>query len=227
MPCFRVGHGGAPGLRSGLRDCAPPDRGLHSHGASLCKSLRHCRGACSRPAGALTAHRRWRVPTPGSGHGWPCVGRPFRGHFPKGEQFATCLIAAGAYQLGVRGPKDGINASGGAHRAPLCGSPPSPVSCRPMFTSVHASTPSHPAPSSSAPLGEERLEWRHLQSHDVPLISPRLHWLLTAGCGCPARLSRCMHRTVPAAALLRWPGWPHIHAIGRPLGVAPSTRSPA
>ena len=252
-----------------------------------------------------------------------------------------------------------------------------------MFTSVHASTPSHSAPSSSAPLGEERLEWRHLQSHDVPLISPRVQWLLaggmgllvlayvawmlqrawpvlsqldwqtlsatwwhkarekeanwlvlvypvlmagilgqrwlwgrhlrlyvsaqglrqehrlplglhhllgqnwqvdwsdvreittrrasttnglvqpmaaveivlrlgagpvgavdlqrcaaartghaagralTAGCGCPARLSHCMHRTVPAAALLRWPGWPHIHAIGRPSGVAHSTRSPA
>ena len=41
-----------------------------------------------------------------------------------------------------------------------------------MLTSAHAPTPSHPASPPSVPPGEELLEWRHLQSHDVPLISP-------------------------------------------------------
>ena len=52
-----------------------------------------------------------------------------------------------------------------------------------MLTSAHAPIPSHPASPPSVPPGEERLEWRHLQSHDVPLISPRVRWLLAGGMG--------------------------------------------
>ena len=75
-----------------------------------------------------------------------------------------------------------------------------------MFTSVHASTPSHPAPSSPAPLGEERLEWRHLQSHDVPLISPRVQWLLAGGMGLLvlAYVAWMLQRAWPVLSQLDW-----------------------
>ena len=76
-----------------------------------------------------------------------------------------------------------------------------------LLTSAHAPTPSHPALPPSAPPGEELLEWRHLQSHDVPLISPRVQWLLAggqAGVGAPQGLSLraqpCHHLCLNAAA---------------------------
>ena len=75
-----------------------------------------------------------------------------------------------------------------------------------MFTSAPAPAPSHPAPSSSAPLGEERLEWRHLQSHDVPLISLRLQWLLAGGMGLLvlAYAAWMLQRAWPVLSQLDW-----------------------
>lgn len=75
-----------------------------------------------------------------------------------------------------------------------------------MLTSVHASTPSHPASPPSVPPGEELLEWRHLQSHDVPLISPRVQWLLAGGMGLlvVAYVAWMLHRAWPVLSQLDW-----------------------
>lgn len=75
-----------------------------------------------------------------------------------------------------------------------------------MFTSAPAPAPSPPASPSSGLPEEELLEWRHLQSHDVPLISPRLQWLLAGDMGLLvlAYVAWMLQRAWPVLSQLDW-----------------------
>ena len=75
-----------------------------------------------------------------------------------------------------------------------------------LLPTAHALAPFHPASPSSGLPEEELLEWRHLQSHNGPLISPRLQWLLAGGTGLLvlAYVAWMLQRAWPVLSQLDW-----------------------